>query len=94
MLIRPHATTRTPWKLELRGYPLAEISRRPEEFGRHAEDEFLTHMLPDENGELLVQAHCGHHYVMQSQDDLLAGVEAQCVEPNCRWRLMLERRAA
>lgn len=93
-MILNHATLRTPWKLEIRGFSLAEVGVRPPEVGRHPEDEWLTHMLPDENGELLVQAHCGHHYVMQSQDDLLEGVEAECAEPNCRWRLMLLKRAA
>ena len=93
----PHRTSgRTPWKYEygISGASLGSLAVSAREPGRHYEDEWLAHMLPDENGALLVMAHCGHHYVMQSQKDLLAGVEARCEVENCRWRLMLERRAA
>lgn len=95
-MLRHRTAGRTPWKFGdgISVVGLADMAVGPKEFGRHYEDEWLTHMLPDENGDLMVMAHCGHHYVMQSQRDVWAGVEARCDVEGCRWRLMLERRAA
>lgn len=52
----------------------------------HRLDDGLAHMRVDGNGELLVQAHCRRHYVMQSQADLFAGRLARCITEGCRWR--------
>lgn len=49
----------------------------------HRKDDEVPYMRPDVNGELMVVARCGRHYVMQSQSDLMAGVAAPCDGEPC-----------